>query len=343
MILLLALGFPIALGFAWMFELTPAGLKPTEDVDPQHSITHHTRRKLDRIIMIVLALVVVGLIVDRVVRAPGAGHTQKSTNESIAQASVAVLPFVNMSSEANNEPFADGLSEEVLNVLAGIQGLKVAGRTSSFYFKGKSEKPDVIAATLGVNHLLEGSVRWAGPRVRITAQLIDAATGFHLWSQSYDRELNDVFAVQEEIARSVAGALQVKLLAADEAHLTKRGTQDAEAHQLYLVARGRMRERDLASLRAAKALFEDAIKRDPSYANAYSGLSDTYYLLYRNHGEELEQGPQLGEQAANRALELDPTSSEAHASRANFAELRFEVHGEAQGTRSRIDGLPARG
>jgi adenylate cyclase len=244
--------------------------------------------------------------------------------------SVAVLPFVNMSSEADNEPFADGLSEEVLNVLAGIEGLKVAGRTSSFYFKGKSEKPEVIAATLRVNHLLEGSVRWAGPKVRITAQLIDATTGFHLWSETFDRDITDVFAVQEEIARSVAGELRVTLLPADEGHLAKRGTQNPDAHRLYLVARGRMRERGLANLRAAKALFEEAIQRDPLYANAYSGLADAYYLLVYNHAQELEQGERLGAQAANRAIELDPTSSEAHASRANLALWRYADHGDVQ-------------
>lgn len=246
-----------------------------------------------------------------------------------AQPSVAVLPFVNMSSEADNEPFADGLSEEVLNVLAGIQGLKVAGRTSSFYYKNKTEKPEVIAATLGVNHLLEGSVRRSGPRVRITAQLIDATTGFHLWSESFDRELTDVFAVQEDIARSVADALRVQLLPADEARLAKRSTQNPEAHRLYLVARGRMRERGLANLRAAKALFEDAIERDPLYASAYSGLADAYFLLMYNHAQEAEDGERRGERAAQRALELDPSLSEAYASRANFALLRSQ-RGEPQ-------------
>jgi TolB-like protein/tetratricopeptide (TPR) repeat protein len=244
---------------------------------------------------------------------------------------IAVLPFINMSKEADNEPFADGLSEEVINVLSGIQALKVAGRTSSFYFKGKSERPDVIAATLGVNHLLEGSVRWAGPRVRITAQLIDATNGFHIWSETFDREVTDVFAVQEEIARSVAGALQVKLQPPDEAHLVKRGTQNPEAHRLYLVARGRMRERDLPNLRAAKVLFEEAIERDPLYASAYSGLADAYYLLMANHVEEMQRGEQLGERAATRALELDPKSSEAHTSRANFAWRHYQLHGEVGG------------
>ncbi len=248
-------------------------------------------------------------------------------NANRAEPSVAVLPFVNMSTEADNEPFADGLSEEVLNVLAGIEGLKVAGRTSSFYYKGKSERADVIAATLGVNHLLEGSVRWAGTKVRITAQLIDASNNDHLWSRAFDRDTADVFAVQEEIARAVADALRVELMPADEAHLARRGTDNAEAHRLYLVARGRMRERGLPNLRAAKALFENAIEQDPSYASAYSGLADAYFLLINNHLQELDYGE--GERAVARALELDPTSSEAHASRANFALLDYGRRGDA--------------
>jgi adenylate cyclase len=243
--------------------------------------------------------------------------------------SVAVLPFVNMSSEPDNEPFADGLSEEVLNMLAGIEGLKVAGRTSSFYYKGKNEKTKVIAATLGVNHLLEGSVRWAGPKVRITAQLIDASNGFHLWSETFDREAADVFAVQEEIARAVAAELRVKLLPTDETHLARRGTHDAEAHRLYLVARGRMRERGLANLRAAKALFEQALGRDPNYASAHAGLADAYFLLMNNHLQELENGARQGMQAVTRALELDPSLSEAYASRANFSLLRLETRGDS--------------
>jgi TolB-like protein/tetratricopeptide (TPR) repeat protein len=327
-ILLLALGFPVALGFAWMFEVTPEGVKPTHEVDPADSITHHTGRRLDRIIMIVLALVVLALVVDRLVVHSDQG--QVAASKSGAGASVAVLPFVNMSNQADNEPFADGLSEEVLNVLAGIKGLKVAGRTSSFYYKGKNEKPSVIADTLGVNHLLEGSVRWAGEKVRITAQLIDASNGFHLWSQTYDRETTDVFAVQEEIARSVAGALRVTLLEADEARLAKRGTTDAEAHRLYLVARGRLRERGSQNLRASQALFEKAITIDPSYAAAYSGLADTYYLLMSNHAQELQHGEDLGQRAADRALKLDPSSSEAYASRANFEQRRYDMHGDSQ-------------
>ena len=249
-------------------------------------LTRHPRRW--HVLIALVAVIAVSLLADLFWYRRGS----ESPINGDAQPSVAVLPFVNMSSEPDNEAFADGLSEEVVNVLAGIEGLKVAGRTSSFYFKGKNEPAAVIAETLGVNHLLEGSVRWAGSKVRITAQLIKASDGFHLWSQTFDRDTKDVFAVQEEIARNVADALRVELLPADEAHLAKRGTSNAEAHRLYLVARGRLRERGLPNLRAAKALFENAIELDPSYASAYSGLADAYFLLINNHLQELDTGEQ---------------------------------------------------
>ena len=303
---------------------------PTYEVESEQQasffrrLARHPRRW--HVLIAVLTVVAVSLIADV--------FWYRRGNESLmnreAEPSVAVLPFVNMSSEPDNEAFADGLSEEVVNVLAGIEGLKVAGRTSSFYFKDKNEQAAVIAETLGVNHLLEGSVRWAGSKVRITAQLIKASDGFHLWSQTFDRDTKDVFAVQEEIARDVADALRVELLPADEAHLAKRGTSNAEAHRLYLVARGRMRERGLPNLRAAKALFESAIELDPSYASAYSGLADAYFLLINNHLQELDTGERAAEQAVERALELDPASSDAYTSRANVATIRYFRHGEAR-------------
>jgi TolB-like protein/Tfp pilus assembly protein PilF len=330
LILLLILGFPIAIGFAWVFELTSQGLKRTKDVKGSRSISHLTGRKLDRLIIGILGLVVLALVVDRFVRPPATEHAAASAHSApLEQPSVAVLPFANMSTETDNEPFADGLSEEVLNVLAGIQGLKVAGRTSSFYYKGRNEPAEIVARTLKVNHLLEGSVRRSGARVRITAQLIDARSGYHLWSQTFDRQLTDVFAIQEDIARSVANALRVQLLPADQEHLSRRGTQNAEAHALYLTARGRMRERGLENLRAARTLFETAIARDPSYAAAQAGLADSYYLLLQNHNEELDRAEQRGREAADRALALDPKSSEAYASRGNFEQLRYELHGDA--------------
>ena len=293
---------------------------------PLRSLLRHPYRWHLAAALAVAALIVAALFYWRSER----GLPGSPQSAGAAEPSVAVLPFVNMSSEPDNEPFADGLSEEVLNMLAGIEGLKVAGRTSSFYFKGKNQPAKVIADTLGVNHLLEGSVRWAGAKVRITAQLIDASNGFHLWSRTFDRETSDVFAVQEEIARAVAGELRVKLLPADETHLQRRGTQDAEAHRLYLIARGRMRERGLSNLRAAKALFEEAIEHDPQYASAYSGLADAYFLLINNHLQELDDGQRQGMLAVNRALELDPSSSEAYASRANFSLLRSERLGDSR-------------
>ncbi|HSC07130.1 MAG TPA: tetratricopeptide repeat protein, partial [Steroidobacteraceae bacterium] len=256
-----------------------------------------------------------------------AGATQRAQRATLPP-SIAVLPFANVSSDADNEPFADGLSEEVLSVLARIEGLKVAGRTSSFYFKGRSEQPEVIARLLKVNHLLEGSVRTDGSRVRITTQLIDAQDGHRLWSQTFDRELHDVFAVQEEIARSVASSLEVRLLPADTERLVQHGTKDIEAYRLYLLARGRLRERGLTNLRAARSFFEEAVQRDPNYAAAHAGLADSYWLLRRNHLEEVKGGEKRATEAAARAIALDPQSSEAHAASANVKLLGYEERGD---------------
>lgn len=244
---------------------------------------------------------------------------------------VAVLPFVNIGGDAENEYFSDGLSDELVNVLSGIHGLKVAGRTSSFYFKGRNERPEIIGRTLKVTHLLEGSVRRAGSRLRITARLVEAGSGYQLWSETYDRKFDDVLHIQEEIAGSVATSLRVRLLPADEGQVVRRGTNDPEAHRLYLVARGKLQERGLANLRAAKALFEEATRRDPNYAEAYAGLAHSHFVLLINHVEQSGDGEQLGRNAAERALMLNSSSSEATLARANFERMRYERHGEGEG------------
>ena len=190
---LLILCFPLALLFAWAFELTPDGVKREKDIDPTESIAHATGRKLDFVIIAVLVLAVGFLVVDRYSAPPA------SVSQQVVEKSIAVLPFVNMSDDAGNEYFSDGISEEILNSLAKVKDLKVAGRTSSFAFKGRNENLRTIGEALGVSHILEGSVRKAGAQVRITAQLVKADDGYHLWSQAYDRELTDIFAIQDEI------------------------------------------------------------------------------------------------------------------------------------------------
>lgn len=245
--------------------------------------------------------------------------------------SIAVLPFVNMSSDAESEHFADGLSQELLNKLAGISGLKVAGRTSSFYFKDKQEPLPVIAQALKVSHVLEGSVRRSGERLRITAQLVGVGDGQPLWTQTFDRDLTDVFQVQEDIAIAVASALEVELLEADEMRLRRRGTNDAEAHRLYLIGNAHLTgisvKRDLPR---AKQLFEQAIARDPHYAAAHARLA--YYHFYRAWAmsDDVDAGVRLGMASAQRAVALDPESSEAMQSRANFEMWRYRFLGDYQ-------------
>ena len=224
--------------------------------------------------------------------------------------SIAVLPFVNMSGDPDNEYFSDGLSEELLNALAGVPELKVAARTSSFAYKGRNEDVRTIARDLGVATILEGSVRRSGNQVRITVQFIKADDGYHLWSESYDRELEDIFAIQEEIARAITEKLQVQLAGGDE-RLVKRATADVEAYDYYLRGRyGLSMANSEESLRRAIRLFEQAVGRDSTYAAAYAGIADAYIEL-EDYVDVDEVAP-LARAAALRAVELDDTRAETH-------------------------------
>jgi TolB-like protein len=266
MVGLLALGFPITLFFSWAFEITPEGVKREAEVDRAGSISHETGRKLDLITIGMLVLVIALVGVERFVLAP------PSTTQAVAttSGSIAVLPFVNMSGDAENEYFSDGISEEILNVLAGIPELQVAARTSSFQFKGQDQDIPLIAQQLGVATVLEGSVRKQGERVRITAQLIAADSGFHLWSETYDRDLTDIFAIQDEIAAAIARALEVHL---DVQSATGYGTEDLAAYDRYLRGMHLWRLRTEASLLEAIDSFQSAIDADPEFARAYVGMA----------------------------------------------------------------------
>ena len=193
--------------------------------------------------------------------------------------SIAVLPFAHMSSDEDNEYFCDGLAEELINALTKIDELKVAARTSAFSFKGKDTDISEIAQKLGVKTVLEGSVRRSGDRMRITVQLINAADGYHLWSERYDREMNDIFAVQDEITLAVVEALKVKLLQGERSAILKKGTDDPEAYELYLRGRALWNRRTPADFEKAIGYFEKAIAIDPDYSLAYSGIADCYTLL----------------------------------------------------------------
>ena len=241
---LLLLGLPIALIFSWVYELTPEGLKREHEVDRNRSATATTARKLDLMVGALLVLAIGMLAYDRftgrVTVVPGAASTTAASPGSpVARArsgpaSIAVLPFVNMSEDKANDYFSDGLTEELLNVLAKVPGLRVIARTSSFAFKGKSPTIADVAQALGVDHVLEGSVRKSGDRVRITAQLIRASDSSHLWSETYDRTLKDVFAIQDEISGQVVDALKVQLLGKENASPELGGTSNSQAYETYL-------------------------------------------------------------------------------------------------------------
>jgi len=239
---------------------------------------------------------------------------------AVAAKSIAVLPFVNMSGDAENEYFSDGISEEILNVLAKVPDLSVAARTSSFQFKGEKRDVAEIANLLKVRMVLEGSVRKQADRVRVTAQLIDAQTGFHVWSETYDRELKDVFAIQDEIARAIGTELKVRVLGQEEGTATVSGTKNVAAHDLYLRGLALWRVRMEDELFAAIDAFERAIEADPDFAQAWGALAMTYAVLpgYSNRLTD-DEAYLRGLDAAQRALALDPTLAEPYMAMGNIA------------------------
>jgi TolB-like protein/Tfp pilus assembly protein PilF len=228
-------------------------------------------------------------------------------------ASVAVLPFVNISGDPDNEYFSDGLTEELLNVLTNIKDLKVAARTSSFHFKGQTGDISEIARQLGVSSILEGSVRQSKTRIRITTQLISAADGYHLWSETFDRVLDDIFAVQDEIASAVAKALKVKLLGEDGDRPISGGTRNKEAFNAYLLGEHhRIRGDDEEAVRAALSAYRKAIDLDPNYAKAYVGLANSWGRMAANSFVSYQEGTGHMEDAVNKAIELAPNLADAY-------------------------------
>jgi len=338
LLLFMALGFPGVLIFAWAFEMTPEGIRREKDVDRSRSITSVTGRKLDRTIVSLLAIAVVLLLVDKFAlrEAPVAPEQQQASETPAAsrapdEHSIAVLPFVDMSEAGDSAYFADGLSEELLNLLAKIKELQVAGRTSSFAFKGQNQDLRLIAEQLDVENILEGSVRRSGNKVRVTAQLVSARDGYHMWSETYDRELTDIFAIQDDIASHVVEALRIELLGAQSAPVTQYETSSAEAYNAYLLGRSKLREMSFAPLRQAMQHFKDAIGLDTEFAPAYAGLAETAARMFETGAMSRDEYLDLAGQAVDRALQLDPGSAEALAmlGSVRVAQNRFEEAAEA--------------
>lgn len=319
-IMLLA-GFPIACLFAWAFELTPQGIKRSKEVLPEESISHHTSRYIDFVIIAALLLIIGGLLYNQY---------YSSSSHPIQAKSIAVLPFVNMSSDIEQEYFSDGISEEILNRLARISDLTVSSRTSSFVFKNSDISISKIANTLNVDHVLEGSVRKSGSKVRVTAQLINVKEDSSVWSNTYERELVDIFTIQDEIANAIVSSLKITL---NREQLKYSQTNSIEAYSSYLQGKFEYAKRDNNPQALFKAinLFKQAITLDENYANAYASIGRTYALMM-NYGlmVDLEKQTKLARKAANKALSLDSTNIEALLA---SAIIKFQFEGDFIGAK----------
>jgi TolB-like protein/Tfp pilus assembly protein PilF len=322
LVALLALGFVPALVFSWVYELTPGGLKRDAEVPAEQSIAAQTGRRMNRLIVIGLLAVVALVVADRYwPRAAEPEVTSVTSRPNTNTRTIAVLPFVNLSADPEQEFFSDGITEEILNVLAGIEGFTVTSRTSSFHFKGKDKPLPEIARELGVDYVLEGSVRKAGQQVRIAAQLIKVDGDAHLWSESWTRDMADIFAVQEGIARNVASELKARLSERDEARLAQSPTRNVEAYEQFLRGQQFWNQRSIASLQAAVEAFKAALAADPDYTDAWAGLAQTYalipeYTAFASAERRVVDTIALAHEAADRALKLDPSSSRALSARA---------------------------
>jgi len=310
-IVLFAIGFPIALILAWAFEVTPEGVKLTKNVAEGESVAAKTGKALDYAILSGLALVGVIIIADRITPRKAA---PAPVSNAVAEASIAVLPFADLSPQGDQEYFADGIAEEILNVLARTDALKVASRTSAFAFKSQSglSIPD-IAAALGVRNVLEGSVRKSGGTIRITAQLIDAETDQHLWSQTFDRELTaeNIFAIQDEISSAITRELAAHIgVTIDAATTTVGGTSEVSAYETFLKGREFFIDRNYENLPRAITAFEEAVVADPEFARAWGWLAMAYSVAPA-WGFYDRDYLALAKDAAEKALAIDPQNTSA--------------------------------
>ena len=342
--LLIIIGFPLAIFLAWAYELTPEGIRTTTPAGPARYHTQTTGQRLNYTIIVLLSLAVIFLVIDNYLLNPGASDSglvarkekssdstsdtgQMTSNET--GRSIAVLPFTNMSEDRANEYFADGIAEELLNSLARIKDLEVRGRTSSFYFKGRSEDLHTISQMLNVENIIEGSVRKAGNQVRITVQLINTRTDAHLWSQTYDRTLDDIFAVQEDIAKSVANALQITLGVGELGRATGM-TRNVEAYDAYLAGRSLMRQPGRENISRAIEQYEQAVAIDPDFAVAWAALVRVFQpdLAMALIPERLEEFIARRDAASARVMALAPK-----------ADFTLRIAAEQSGDRVEVERL----
>ena len=315
-VVLIVIGFPIALVLAWAFELTPEGLKRKKmPIFP----AGHSRNRVWIYVVIIAGVLSVGLFF--------LGRYTASNVVNLPAKSIAVLPFENLSSDPDNAYFTEGIQDEILARLAKIADLKVISRASTQRYKSSPDDLPQIAKRLGVSNILEGSVQKTADRVRVTVQLINAASDAHLRGETYDRNLTDVFAAESDIARAIADTLRAKLTGSEQDALAARPTENTEAHQLYLRGRYFWNKRTGADFKKAIGYFNQAIDKDPNYALAYAGLADAYVLLSAYAEASPKDSLPQAKAAAAKALELDSTLGEAHASLAE-ALLAYDLNFE---------------
>jgi serine/threonine-protein kinase len=317
------LGFPVALTIAWAFEMTPKGLKRANDIGPNEYIPHWSTRKFAALIVSV-AILAAGIPVVHLLRKKPAFLSQVN---AASEKSIAVLPLLNEGGRPEDEYFSDGLSEELIAALAQLDGLKVIGRSSSFRFKGQKEEPKVIGEKLGVSTLLEGTVRKQGDRVRIVAELVNAADGSELWSETFDRELKDIFAVQAEIAKAVATSLELRLLGTEADSAKHVATKNVEAHNAYLQGQFYFQRRDLEGYLKAVSFFDQAIRLDAGYALAYAERSEAWTWIGDLSGDKQKEAWSKAARDAEIAVSIEPQLAETHAALGwarFFAEWKFD-------------------
>ena len=332
---MLLIGFPIVILFAWAFELTPDGVKLTKEVDKSRSITPATGKKLEHFTIAALALVVVFFVIKEFVPLGSDSETREIVSGEVTETepaeanqaappSIAVLPFEDYSENADQDHFSRGIAEELLNLLAKTRGLRVAARTSSFAFAGSEIDIREIGSKLNVDTVLEGSIRKSGDKIRITAQLIKIEDGYHLWSETYDRDYSDIFKIQDEISAAIMDSLKVHLFGEEEQNLVAERTQNMDAYSAYLIGKERLALLTREDVEAARSKFEESIDIDRDYAPAFALLARSWLMLERQPGgPEKEEVDASVEPAIRRAIELSPNLPEAIAVRGLHHLYRF--------------------
>ena len=339
---LVAIGFPIALIIAWAFELTPQGLKRTEDVDP--SVEGKSKGRTWIYVAVVAAAFSVGLFFIGRYSAQSprqdASATRTEAATGIPQKSIAVLPFDNLSRDPENAFFAEGVQDEILTRLAKVADLKVIARTSTQKFKSAPENLSDIAKQLGVLNILEGSVQKANDQVRVNVQLINAMTNAHLWAEIYDRKLTDIFAVESDIAKTIADTLQAKLTGSEKQMMASQPTTDTTANEFYHKGRSLWEKRTGDNIPKAVEFYEQAIARDPNYALAYAGLANAYVLLPFYTAMPRSDSFAKAKETALKALQLDPSVAEAHVALGKFNFFHMDLAGSLREYQRAIELKP---